>query len=175
MVFNLSGKIDFEDYIKFCKAYQKYGFFGRFNLVIFLVIFVLFSYMYLPDLETLTRMLKEAPIEFAKIVGPLILAIAFVILFHTKGMLGLYKKQYEVNKELQRAQNITVGKTWITISTNLGETTMLKSHIGRIIYAKDVIYIYQEKYKGYILKKQFLKDESDFNALMVFIKENYED
>ena len=172
--FNLNGSVNLDDYIRFCKSYQKYSFIGKYNLYIFIAIFAVFTYMYLPNIETMAVMFREAPFELAKKIMILVCAVIFVILFNTRGMRTLYKKQYEVNKELQESQNIKVGKEWIVITTKLGKTDFLKKYINRIIYDKDVIYIYQEKHKGYILKKQFLENENDFDDLKNFIKLNYE-
>ena len=41
------------------------------------------------------------------------------------------------------------------------------------LYKKDLIFIYEGKNKGYVLKKSFLKNENEFAGLSDFLKEHY--
>jgi len=143
-------------------------------LVIFFILFIIVAYMYLPDFETMTILLRESPLDILKKVGLLLLALVFVIIFNTKGITGLYKSQYKANREMQQKHKIKVGSQWISIMTDSNNLNISKSHIKRIIYDKDAIYIYEKKNSGHILKKQFLENEEDFDELVNFIKLNYD-
>ena len=174
MEFSISGKVTLQDYIQFCKSYQKSGFFRKYNLTIFPILFLLVAYIYLPKMEVLQGMLRESPLDFIKIILPLIIVLAFIIVFNTAGMNAVYKGQYNADKIMRKNQNIKVGKTWITITTDAGSTNVLKSHITKIVYDKNAIYIYEGRKKGYIIKKDFMENENDFDELTHFMKTNYE-
>lgn len=85
-----------------------------------------------------------------------------------------YKRHYNTNKLSQYIQTININDQFISITTEISTVKLTKSDINEIKYDKDAIYIYSALNIGYIIKKRFLENENDFEAMVDFIKLNYD-
>ena len=173
MEFNLSGKISFDDYIQFNKAYQRHGIKKIIRPILYIVLIIVIFYTFAPNVETFKELYKISPLSFLKFMIPITLVIIGLILFFTIGIKLIYKRHYNANKALQQLQNTTINESCVTIKTEISNGSFTKETINKIIYDKDSIYIFVGLNIGYILKKRFLENEDNFEELVKFVKSNY--
>jgi len=64
MEYNLSGKINLDDYIQFNTAHQNRGFLKIFRLIIYLALFVFIVFSIVPNIETLAGVFRTSHWDF---------------------------------------------------------------------------------------------------------------
>jgi energy-coupling factor transporter transmembrane protein EcfT len=173
MEYHLSGKVSLDDYIQFNKFHQKQGFLKIINGIIYSAMILLLLGLLLLSFYVIF-IEKESPLTVIKSFDPFaILTVIFLILLHTVIMPFLYKRHYKANKSLQQIQHITINEHVISIIAEDGSKMYTKSNINKILYDKDAIYIYQALNIANIIKKRFLENEDDFEALVNFVKQHF--
>jgi hypothetical protein len=84
-----------------------------------------------------------------------------------------YKKLFDSNKTIEEKCNYYIDENVIIISSESGTSTLTKETIYKIVINKDSIYIFLAMNMAKMIKKSFLKNNEEYDALISFLKENY--
>jgi len=83
------------------------------------------------------------------------------------------KKVYRSDKTASNEIHFIITEEHICIEKNTGSRKITKEHIRKIQFYKDAIYIFLAINNAIIIKKNFLKNEKEYDELKVFLNEKY--
>ncbi|ULQ60806.1 hypothetical protein K7I13_05950 [Brucepastera parasyntrophica] len=163
-----SGFITFEDYIRFIRKYLS-EFLLRKNMRWYIIcaaalsIITVCSFYFLPAYSAQRISLIGWGLFLA--VG-----IIFILLFFQK---KTYRKTYESNKFFTEKVEYVITENEIRISSESSAEKLTKDKIYRILFDKDVVYIFIAENMAHILKQSYFADEAIFDEVKNFIRINY--
>jgi len=180
MEYNFNGKITLEDYIQFNENIYKFPFSTKIKYIFCVFLLGIFIYIILPVLLELEP--QEILKFFAnpKVIINLILFFSIIILILVfpkilrSLMKNIYKKYYDSNKTMTELCHYFITENIIKINSESEDITLRKDKINKIKYDNDSIYIYIGLNMAYIIKKHFFENDKEFEALKIFIKENFD-
>lgn len=166
MEYCINGQITLDDYIQFYKAQTKIR-----RLIVLICLFwpILLILLISLSIREFFWVLNVFPIF--GIVGTLCIGYNLIDRSICKGF-------YNSSDLSKNIQNIIIEKERITIEAGSFKSTINKANFKKIIRDRDSIYILStEKVSyikiGYIIKKQFIENENDFEKIIEFIKLNF--
>jgi hypothetical protein len=169
MEYKFSGKVSLQDYIAFNNFVVKKSLFKGRKLVLFLIALALL---------VIAILLSAYLGEFSEMMRNMLVFVLFIALCIIIFFICLnrtYRKYYNSNKFYLEEQYYTVNEVDIKISSESAGITLTKEKIHKIMYNKNVIYIFSALNMAYIIKDTFLKDVNEFDSLKEFINEHYEE
>ena len=193
MEFKFHGKISLEDYVAFNKYYLKIIFFKGWRKIIFFlcVIIILLSISFnmynginnildvknqMPEISDSAQidllMIKLIAIHILKEFGIIFFILMLFIIFNFLFKRNL-RKHYYSNKLFNEEQYYTVTEDQIEIKTAISNALITKDKINRILYNKNVLYIFIALNMAYIIPESFFSDSDEFINFKSFMNENY--
>jgi len=167
MEFKVSGQLNIDDYIQFQRVSLKAIFLARKMIILFFVLVAIFT----SDLFDFRKgiSLRDTTTIIA-IVSFCVFLLVLAIMLNSK---KVYKKSFESNMTIKEKCNFLITEDKIIIDSESGNTILSKDKIHKILFDKDSVYVFVAANIARIIKKRFCKNEEEFNALVLFIKDNY--
>jgi hypothetical protein len=163
MEFTFSGKITFEDYVQFNKFILR-------KQILLRLIVSLFSFIVVSASLVLNNDSLFDNATFLLVFCLLLLFTTIMRVFLAKGK---YRKVFDSHKTIEEECHFIINEKNITISSESNNDTLTEEIIYKIMFDKDSIYIFESINIAKMIKKRFLKDDEEYEKLVVFIKENY--
>jgi len=179
--YKISGQINLDEYCQFRKALRG-KFFTRKTIIhcCIIVAAIIISIYFIND--GLKRHSNILIVLINSIELIIILAMGFIaLLMFLIGFLSDLKlkitknerRDFELDKEIRKKYDYEITQDNIVIYFENKKNILGKKNISEIIFDADSIYIIDEKYKAYIIKKRYFNTEELFGELRLFLKEHY--
>jgi hypothetical protein len=117
-------------------------------------------------------MIKLIAIHILKEFGIIFFILMLFIIFNFLFKRNL-RKHYYSNKLFNEEQYYTVTEDQIEIKTAISNALITKDKINRILYNKNVLYIFIALNMAYIIPESFFADSNEFINFKSFMNENY--
>ena len=167
MAYDFSGKVEYDDFLKFNRAHLKQYFFsGRKKLLwaVAAALLLLVSASDLYDILRTGRRFTDTTLFFI-----VILAAVYAILFFVLPKFR-YRKLFSSNRFLQETQSFSVTGQLISITSPSTSVQITRDKIEKLVCTPDLICIYISRMQAHLIPRHFFADEAAFTEVSAFIK-----
>ena len=171
MAYEFSGKIEYEDFMKFNRTHMRRLFLsGKKPLLwIFLsAILLLISISDGYDIAVHGRPFTDTSLFFIIIVC-VVYAMLFLVLPKFR-----YRKLFNSNRLLQEKQTFTVSELNIAISSPSISVQITRDKIEKLVCTADLICIYISRMQAYLIPRRYFDDDAEFADISAFIKMHFD-
>lgn len=171
MTYDFSGRLKYEDFLKFNRAHLKQYFFGgkrKFILGLALALLLLASASDIYEMAGGKRFLTDTTLLFI-----LILAAVYSVLFLILPKFR-YRKLFDSNRFLQEEQTFRITETVISITTPSTSVQITRDKVEKLLCTADLICIYISRMQAHLLPRHYFDNDARFAEISAFIKFHFD-
>lgn len=171
MAYEFSGKIRYEDFIKFNRTHMRHLFLSGKKLLLWFVlasILLLISISDCYDIAMHGRPITDTSLFFILIVCA-IYAILFLLFPKFR-----YRKLFNSNRFLQETQSFSVTEQLISITSQSTAVQITGDKIEKLVCTPELICIYISRIQAYLIPRHYFADEEKFAEISAFIKLHFD-
>ena len=166
MEYNISGRINFDDYVHFNKYLLRR--YTIIRLAIFAATLVLVVFVFAGDNSG--RGFSFTGLNTLALVTAILIFYSMIRLVFS---MKRFRKLYDSNKTIEEECRYAINEKGVTIHSASGSSALTKDAIFKIIIDKDYIYLFKAANMAQIIKSSFCRDAEEYGSLVSFIRERY--